>query len=574
MYRVRISDNQYKITIVDHILDNIYGQVGLTKLEKEIERLSIFKRLHDISQLGLTNIVFPCALHNRYVHSIGVMHMAGEMASHININMRKPFFNDNDIQIIRLAGLLHDIGHYPMSHNIESSYMHMERYGDIQEGNIEDILKYYTNLPNVIKSIFVTEEMGSKDYNKNITGEHSTINRFHHEKIGSEIIKNNSEIHRIVKENFVLIDNKLNPYFRNDNKDEYSDSEIDEITKKLLIVIGEIIIGNYDCKLDEKYEWANKYSAMLQIIHSDLDADNIDYLLRDATFSGTTYGILDTSVLLNALVVTELKICGKRKYIIGIRRKGIGSIEHFLFNKLFAYKQMIFTKYVSILEAMLFHIEYQFSIKDKEYFPENIIKFVKDKNTRGEYLRFNDSYIKNQIYKYKDSIKNSKTLDYIISDKLSKKIAFDCDDEKECICTSNNLKDIKSVFCNNLCVKELKEIVDKIRNKKAKDLSIEEQKQLFSYRFEKIELTKQIKKEEFKKKLKSEKNVNYKISNIYKRLANGIPVIDAKKSYFINDIGDIWRNSNIPDLCVDTKESLLCDNCNLVYISLRKYKIC
>ena len=110
----------YSIKIVDHILDNIYGQIGITEVEKKIEKLPIFKRLHNISQLGAVNWIFPCAVHTRYVHSLGVMQMAHDMATHINMNASSPegsasFFCDGEIQIIRLAGMLHDIGHYPLS---------------------------------------------------------------------------------------------------------------------------------------------------------------------------------------------------------------------------------------------------------------------------------------------------------------------------------------------------------------------------------------------------------------------------------------------------------------------------
>lgn len=90
-YNVGNSNEAYRIQICDHILDNIYGQIGLTEVERALERLPIFKRLHNISQLGLVNLIFPCALHTRYTHSLGVMHIAGEMASRINRNMKYPF---------------------------------------------------------------------------------------------------------------------------------------------------------------------------------------------------------------------------------------------------------------------------------------------------------------------------------------------------------------------------------------------------------------------------------------------------------------------------------------------------
>ena len=114
----KIANRGYALTIADHILDSQYGQIGLTEVEKKIERLPIFKRLHNVSQLGLVNWIFPCALHTRYTHSLGVMHVAGQMAQHINANVKSTFFDESDIQIVRLAGMLHDIGHYPMSHRL------------------------------------------------------------------------------------------------------------------------------------------------------------------------------------------------------------------------------------------------------------------------------------------------------------------------------------------------------------------------------------------------------------------------------------------------------------------------
>lgn len=50
-----LERDRYLLKISDHILDNIYGQIGLTLVERKIERLPLFKRLHNISQLGLVN---------------------------------------------------------------------------------------------------------------------------------------------------------------------------------------------------------------------------------------------------------------------------------------------------------------------------------------------------------------------------------------------------------------------------------------------------------------------------------------------------------------------------------------
>ena len=72
-------------------------------MEKEIIELPIFKRLQSIKQLGLTNWIFPGAEHTRFIHSLGVMHLADQMA----IQLR---YSGEERQLVRLAGLLHDIG--------------------------------------------------------------------------------------------------------------------------------------------------------------------------------------------------------------------------------------------------------------------------------------------------------------------------------------------------------------------------------------------------------------------------------------------------------------------------------
>lgn len=75
------------------------------------------------------------------------MHVVGEMASHININMREKFFCDSEIQILRLAGLLHDIGHYPLSHNIEYAYKDAQQADKYRIRTISQNLKHFVNCP-------------------------------------------------------------------------------------------------------------------------------------------------------------------------------------------------------------------------------------------------------------------------------------------------------------------------------------------------------------------------------------------------------------------------------------------
>jgi HD superfamily phosphohydrolase len=110
------------------IRDPVYGFVAINEWEKEIIDHPAFQRLRRIKQLALTDMVYPGAVHTRFEHSLGVMHLATIMYDSIVNNNRRILedrlsYNDiglkKDRQLIRLAALLHDVGHAPFSHGSE-----------------------------------------------------------------------------------------------------------------------------------------------------------------------------------------------------------------------------------------------------------------------------------------------------------------------------------------------------------------------------------------------------------------------------------------------------------------------
>lgn len=110
------------IKFTDKILDNVHGFIEYTDAEKAVMDTLLFKRLQSIKQLSIANWIFPGSEHTRYIHSLGVMHIADKMAKQLELP-------DEDRKIIRMAGLLHDIGHYPLSHVCETPYKKgMENY--------------------------------------------------------------------------------------------------------------------------------------------------------------------------------------------------------------------------------------------------------------------------------------------------------------------------------------------------------------------------------------------------------------------------------------------------------------
>ena len=110
------------------IRDPIHGFIKIDEWERDIINHPVFQRLRRIRQLGLTDMVYPGALHTRFEHSLGVMHVATRMFDHIRVHCGELLKNDlhydengleKDRTIVRLSSLLHDVGHAPFSHASE-----------------------------------------------------------------------------------------------------------------------------------------------------------------------------------------------------------------------------------------------------------------------------------------------------------------------------------------------------------------------------------------------------------------------------------------------------------------------
>ncbi|MGQ4915776.1 MAG: HD domain-containing protein [Candidatus Asgardarchaeia archaeon] len=203
--------------------DPIHGFIEVSQVALSIVNHPLFQRLRRIKQLGLAEYVFHGATHTRFEHSLGTMKIAKDILRFTNIGLTNNnsgtgsntnnFRHDFESQKIILAALLHDVGHFPLSHTFEKK--------------MKEKLK--------------------------LEG---------HEIYSKAIIERTS-----IKD--ILTD------------DSFSNNDIRDIVT--------YILGHHIQPFP------------VQIIHSELDADRLDYLLRDSLYCGVKYGIYDLDRLLISL---------------------------------------------------------------------------------------------------------------------------------------------------------------------------------------------------------------------------------------------------------------------------------
>ena len=243
-----------------------------------------------------------------------------EVAEHL---MNQGYITDwDEIQKLRLVALLHDIGHFPLSHTIEA----LMRKQNPEKG--------------------------------------------HHENLSAHIIKN-SEI--------------------SDKLDTYTPDEIIAILLK-------------------KY---TKNPLYTPLITSDLDVDRIDYLLRDAYYTGVAYGFIDIDRLIRTICVDD-------ENHIAVLDKGRQALENMLIARYHMYQTVYYHKTITAFELMFQRIYEKLLEEQKAYNIETIYQISTDNDA---FFLFNDNYIWNLMRKNSSSTV-VKELVEAIKDRKPLKIAY------------------------------------------------------------------------------------------------------------------------------------------------------
>lgn len=229
------------------IRDPIHGTISLGREEIALVDAPAYQRLRAIKQLGLADLAFPGATHTRYAHGLGVLHIASGMFANL---ARAYDLEAADLTrlrtTVRLAALFHDLGHPPLSHATEAF------------------------MPRVSLLGLGPWQVGGGD--RRATHEDYTLK--------------------------LLLDSELTRRF---------DAHVTPETGVTAADVAHVIAGRSVGDSGERFVIGGRdfMPVLRQLVSSELDADRMDYLLRDSYFTGVPYGRYDHEWILENLVPVE-----------------------------------------------------------------------------------------------------------------------------------------------------------------------------------------------------------------------------------------------------------------------------
>lgn len=268
------------------IRDPVHGYIKLTDLEFDLIQLPVFIRLHRVKQSSTAYLTYPGALNSRFEHVVGAMHLGYKIIIQLlgtlednDFQKLFPKMTKDDIGLlikaVRLACLFHDLGHGPFSHAGEKL---MLRATTQHPAEIEEA-----------KKIFDVKESDKLPI---------------HEYYSYKLIKNGEVSELLSKEDSRLVDLSSSLITKN------SDNNI----------VKENLEG---------------FLILHKIVSSQLDADRMDYLMRDGLMSGVTYGQIDADRVIMNMAIKHDNV---GRYELAIHHRALGAIEDMLDARFKMYK--------------------------------------------------------------------------------------------------------------------------------------------------------------------------------------------------------------------------------------------
>ena len=126
------------------IRDPLWNNIRVEPFALRLVDTGTFQRLRYVRQLGLAHLVYPGASHSRFEHALGAYHLAGVALSILGEHGELARAPSGDAALVRVAALLHDVGHYPFSHALEEiGVPHHEELARplISDGDVGELLR-------------------------------------------------------------------------------------------------------------------------------------------------------------------------------------------------------------------------------------------------------------------------------------------------------------------------------------------------------------------------------------------------------------------------------------------------
>lgn len=272
------------------IYDSVHGFIYLDSLETKLVHSKAFQRLHHIHQLGIAYLVYPGGTHRRFDHSLGVMQLASEMYDQLIMST------------------------FEMSN--------IERFQELIQEHIPRFMtpeyEYYRQ---IVRLSALCHDLGHLPFSH--AAEKPLIGEAGHEKWTVEIIQSDY----------------LRPFWQI-LADEYpgyktvEDVELDIIKT----AVGEFKLR----QMGLKHSFSPWEKIVSEIITADFfGADRIDYLIRDAKYTGITYGLFDYQQLIEMLRIIPVSYSDKNvRLMLGIEEDGVQSCEALLMSRYFMHKRI------------------------------------------------------------------------------------------------------------------------------------------------------------------------------------------------------------------------------------------
>ncbi len=301
------------------IRDPIHGAIEISPEFNQVIDSAAYQRLRAIKQLGFSEFSFPGATHNRYLHSLGVSHLAGVVFDNIFKNYN---FSTSDVKLrmreaVKLGALLHDIGHGPLSHTTEEV---MPKLNGLE-------VKAYDKRRSDVATDEITPETQAN-----------------HEDYSIKFITDSS-LTKILKSSF---------------------KDISPI--HVACLIDKSLICPDDFFVDQGVDYRTLLS---QMVSSEIDVDRMDYLERDAYYCGTSYGKVDLHWLIANLTM-HIK---DDEAFLALNRRALYTFDDFLLSRHHMHLMVYFHHKSVIYEEMLYRY---FTSKDNQFaLPSNIEEYIK-----------------------------------------------------------------------------------------------------------------------------------------------------------------------------------------------------